>query len=475
MVRPERSNGQWRRMASKFRFQVLVAFIVLLFVLGGASRSDVASTIVIRPLSVLFCAYALTMATRGDIRRIRMPLSLLAALAFYHGVQLVPLPPAIWHTLAGHMLVADNDRLIGLAETWRPISLSPSRTWNGLASLVVPAATLLLMAIQRGRRSTAIVLVLMGVAVVSACLGLLQVGSGGDAPLYLYRFTNPGRAVGLFANPNHHAFFLAATIILAAWYFASARGVSGSARGRQAIGIGVGGVSATVAMVCGTRTGFLLTIVALISGYALILLSRRGEVPRRRDKRQTRMRVWARYVPYVVLTTAGVLVFLFYERIPALSRLAAKNPVEDLRFQVLPTLLHMARGYLPFGSGFGSFEYVFKIFEPDAVLSSAYLNQAHDDFLQVVIEGGVPGLLLLLLALVSYVRRAPAAWRALRAPHQPPESRLPAAGLLAIGVLVLASATDYPLRTPSLMAFVAILVVLVLVPTEPTPRAKAVE
>jgi O-antigen ligase len=109
--------------------------------------------------------------------------------------------------------------------------------------------------------------------------------------------------------------------------------------------------------------------------------------------------------------------------------------------------------FLPFGSGFGTFDPVYRMVEPDSLLSTIYLNEAHNEPLQLAIEGGLPALLLLLLFLV---------WWALAVVHavRPRESNVQRALAMAMAtatlIMMLSSLVDYPLRTPLLSALFAL-------------------
>ena len=54
------------------------------------------------------------------------------------------------------------------------------------------------------------------------------------------------------------------------------------------------------------------------------------------------------------------------------------------KVRALPTIERLIAAYAPWGSGLGTFEQVFKLHEPDALLSPSYLNHAHNDWLELV-------------------------------------------------------------------------------------------
>jgi O-antigen ligase len=121
----------------------------------------------------------------------------------------------------------------------------------------------------------------------------------------------------------------------------------------------------------------------------------------------------------------------------------------------------MARDFLPFGSGFGTFESVFNMYEPAWMLTSRYMNQAHNDAMQLVIEGGVPALAI---AGTGLLWLAWSGWSRLRSSQREAH----AFAVLCCGSVILwlaASVVDYPLRTPLAAMLVATLTALLSLPS----------
>ena len=96
-----------------------------------------------------------------------------------------------------------------------------------------------------------------------------------------------------------------------------------------------------------------------------------------------------------------------------------------------------------FGSGFGSFEEVYHIHEPDSLMISSYVNMAHNDWAQLIIEGGVPAVLLV-VALCAWLARS---LGAVLGGGAAGVARM-LFWLSVAGILLFASLVDYPLRTP---------------------------
>ena len=123
--------------------------------------------------------------------------------------------------------------------------------------------------------------------------------------------------------------------------------------------------------------------------------------------------------------------------------------------RTLPVTVALMREMLPFGSGFGSFDVLYKAVEPRALLGFTYLNHVHNDYIELVIEGGLAGVALLLAALCWFVARVIASFRRKNHPEEIDCRIASAAGGTTV-IALLASITDYPARTPIWMLVLAV-------------------
>jgi len=158
------------------------------------------------------------------------------------------------------------------------------------------------------------------------------------------------------------------------------------------------------------------------------------------------------------------------QRDMAVQRFVAESASEEQRTAFLPVYWKMIRDFFPFGSGFGSFDPVFRSYEPDAALAPAYMNHAHNDWAQIAIEGGAPALALALIFLGWFAHRT---WRLWRLPATVPNQLTGRAGSLIVLLLLLASLVDYPLRTPLLSCLMAIACVWISATPAPIDRRHA--
>ncbi|MGN6690706.1 MAG: O-antigen ligase family protein [Sphingopyxis sp.] len=168
------------------------------------------------------------------------------------------------------------------------------------------------------------------------------------------------------------------------------------------------------------------------------------------------------FVPPVILAALFGAAFWLTSRTTGLSRAVGEKVADDLRAQAWPTVQSIIETHWLFGTGFGSFPAVYKIFEPDSLLNDRYFNHAHNDWAEVLLTGGVPFACLLLIALVWFGRRLIALGTRNLLKGQRGDLRL-AVGTIVL-ILAAASFVDYPLRVPSLQAMAVVLIILLCCP-----------
>lgn len=422
----------------------LIALAAIVAFLGGSSRADVVQIVALRPLVALFLAPAIYYLSRDALARAKALLAFFGMFAAWMALQLVPLPPSIWQSLPEREIIAEVDRLAGLSENWRPISWVPTRGWNALASLIVPLTALLLAVSLRARAHT-LLLVIAGLGVLDALLGLLQVVSGRTSSLYFYAVTNRGSPVGIFANENHSAVLSAVVLLTIALLGASAHLRKDPPWLRLAYPPAYILVL-MAALVSGSRAGLAFVVLALAASGAMIWLSLAST---RGGRRQGKVEKWLSKHPRTVLLAFGGLIglliagFLTLERAPGFEDIFAQDAFEDMRWQILPVLEQMLKTFWLVGIGFGSFEGVYHLYETTDLLLPSYVNQAHNDWAQLLIEGGVPATAIVacLLVWIAFALRA-----LLRRKQLAATSFIYWSAVTMI--IIAASFIDYPLRAP---------------------------
>lgn len=418
-------------------FWALVAFLCCCFTFGGASRVDVPSTIIVRAAAILLIATTLILG-RYDRDAIRVPGLILVVAATVTAMQLVPLPPSLWSMLPGRELVVQVDQATGL-QSWRPLSLTPDLTLNTLMALLPPAAAVLAFGcLSYEDRFLLLPAILIGVA-ASAVIGLVQITSH---DLYFYRITNAGYPVGIFANRNHQAALVAMALPMLG-VFARKPGTSERmARLRTGLAATAGIALLPFILANGSRAGLGLAIVGLAAGAALYFFRDRNST-----LRISKLGV-AATASTVLVALALVVGAALYSRNDAITRISSAQMGADERFRFIPEMSRMAADFFPVGSGFGSFDSVFRSYEPSEALEHTYFNHAHNDALELAIESGAFGFLVLTAFLGWWASRTAHYWRDL--PRDGRARRFGRLGSVMIGMLFAASLVDYPLRTPIL-------------------------
>lgn len=429
--------------ASTLSFWLLIAFLAILWVAGGASRADVLGQAVVRFSAWSITVVAILALPRVDWRAVKEPAIILGAAVLLVALQLVPLPPAIWTALPGREIFTQAAVLTGTNQPWRPLSISPSGTTNALASLIVPATVLLLAANVTREQHWRIAIFVLGLVGAGVILGVLQFsGANFDNPLIN---TVTGAVAGNLSNRNHFALFLAIGCVLAlTWAF---RDETPPWKAAAAFGLIV--IFALMILASGSRSGVVLGMAAIV----LTLLAFR-----RRAAQQFKGMPRKIAVPILVAGAASVIGAIWLSvglgRAASVNRATMLESEGDLRSQIWPFVLDMIQRYFPAGTGFGTFDQVFRIGEPDDVLNPQYINLAHNDWLQIVLEGGFIGLVFLAAALAWLAFRSFRAWGSSGRSYGS-ELLAKTGSILAI-LMLAASVSDYPARTPLVMAMLSL-------------------
>jgi len=431
-------------LMSDKKWFMFVLLTIIVFAMGGGSRGDISSLSWLRGSCALIAATILWRANQNHLRSIERPLLLLCLLGGVMILQLVPLPPTWWATLPGRDAIADIDQLLGIGPLWRPLTLSPSATWNSFASLIVPLVVLLLWAQLSHESRNKIPLLIVIAGGISATLGIAQVVLGGPDALHFYAVTNRGEAVGLFSNRNHNGVFVAICLLICLTNL-------GKAETRKAMPTTIawslcGILLFAGAIVNGSRAGLLCTLLAV--GLSLIFQIGSG---RTRDRKQEQAR--ATNMPLigsVALIVVLFTVFVVADRSAAVDRMVGQDANSGLRWSSLPAVLELTWDNFPFGVGFGAFEWAYRTVEPGALLSPSYFNEAHNDWLQLFSEGGLPAVLILFLAIWFLMRGFfRKEWTGTKGAYRDSADLRQIWGILLI--IAVASLVDYPIRTPIFM------------------------
>lgn len=442
--------------AKPLRESVAPIMLLLSLVLGGSAQGIWVNA-ALQVLAVLVLAWAyltpapapLNAAAKGLVLICMLGLAIIA-------IQLVPLPPAVWTALPGREDVAAGFQVLGQPLPWLTITLTPDDTVSTSLRLLPPIAILVVMLRQNAYRATWLAWALVAGTCAGVLLGALQVTSGGGAesPWYPYPISNFGTATGFFANSNHMAILLVATIPFLFALLANAGGVGGkkALQRRSALYALAGGLLLIVVIglvLNGSLAGFGLGLPVLVASAILLM-------------KVDRQRRWL-IVPGLLLLVSVTAIFTLPVT-ASFQSLGATTSVESRR-AVTQTSLRLASDFMPVGSGIGSYQQVYRLYEDPAAVDRTYVNHAHNDYLEIAVESGVLGIGAILFFLTWWGVTARRCWMVRTLDPFAKAAAIASAALLAHSLV------DFPLRTTALAVLFAVALCLML---RPGIRAKAI-
>jgi O-antigen ligase len=467
----------WEQRPRLF-FILCAVTVVSSLLLGGGTRggflSDTILELIAIPAFLASLSSIVALPRSKGKQRAQWALMLCLAIAALPLVQLVPLPPWLWTELPNREQMVAVFGLLGHELPWLPISVSPSATWVSVLSLLPPFAIFLGVIQLSYRERRVMSLIFVAVGIVAAFVGLAQVAQGPDSPLRFFAVTNESEAVGFFANRNHFAALLYSLLLFGAAWATNVAFTVGSWSDRKSF------ETSTIAMLTAcflglvilivtesitrSRAGLALTIVAVAGALALPLADRRrssgGVTPVR-----------------LILASASLAIVLAVQF--ALYRILdrfADDPLADSRVTFARNTIAAAKAYMPFGSGVGTFVSVYPTFElPQDAISNAFVNHAHDDLLEVWLEGGAISLCLIAAFATWFLLRAAKIWWRVPEDIRAIDLLLARAATIAVPLIIAHCAVDYPLRTGAIMAVFAFSCALLIEPLAPAWHETAVE
>src|SRR3546814_75718 len=221
---------------------------------------------------------------------------------------------------------------------------------------------------------------MVALGIVNFLMGVPQVLSNGEWGLIYPENPMPGVLFGSFANRNSTGLFLVACVILL-MQLPRLRSQSWFA------GLRVGGIVmlAIGVVLTGSRSAMALAAIALLLGLPIWLHSRR------RGAVRPRMLILGA-VGLAAMGLAAVAVLPGSRAELSFDRFALTG---DARAYIWEDAAYSARRYWPLGAGMGTFDEVFQADESLENLTQRRAGRAHNDYLEVAVEAGLPGLLLI--------------------------------------------------------------------------------
>lgn len=421
-------------------FLMLAVFLILLWIAGGSARADAVGQILVRLAAWVLLCVCVVRGLGNSWTQVKPVVLILGAATALVLLQLVPLPPEIWAAMPARALVAQSAEVVGLTQPWRPLTISPAATFNALGSLVVPWATLLTAASLTRAHHSLIARLVVCLVVAGCLLGLLQfTGARFDNPLIN---DQSGFVSGNLSNRNHFALFVAIGILLILTL-----GIGSFERVFNGLPLTIFLVPflLLIAFLTESRAGIALSVIAIAWG----MISSRALLGQVIWGMSRKWFIALTALFFAALTGVGILA-VKSGRVEIIDRFAAATS-QDMRARSFPVVRDMIVEYFPAGSGFGTFDPTYRIAEPDALLNLLYFNHAHNDWLEIALDGGLPGIILLGVAVGWW---SITTWKLLRSNRQ--DLGLARCGSTICLLVMAASLADYPARTPLIMSILTL-------------------
>jgi O-antigen ligase len=420
------------------KFIPVPAYLFFCILLGGASNGGFLANALLQVAGALILIWAFWGPTRSPISKGARPLAIvLAIVAAVMVLQFVPLPGVLWEFSSGRADLAREGSQIGLVYSPKLWGLLPyealkSAIW-ALPALAIGAA---LMRLPYWKPQH-LALVIVAAMVLSVVLGAAQLAQGIASPAYFYDITNRGSTVGFFANSNHLA-----TLLLLSLPFIAALVANNRTSGNEdltlptaVVAIGLLVIALAGIAVNGSIAGFGLVGPVLVAS-VMILVTRAG----------------LRKAALVLLPLVLVCGIAWMILTPQGQELLAADEVASSRggreFIWAKTLQAIA-DFMPFGSGLGTFAEVFPRYEDPLEVADVYINHAHNDYLELLLEFGVLIVPLLIAFLAWWGLRFGRIWLADRS------DPFALAGAIGSAAILVHSVVDYPLRTAAVSSIFA--------------------
>jgi len=405
----------------------------------------------------------------------------LLLLSIWLGLSVVPLPSELLRAISPEAYsfrqdtaaLSSGEPAIGA----EPLSLAPFLTLRGLWQWVAYLALFYVAFCLAGdaKRVERLTFLLFLGGIGFGAFGVVQWLLGVQSQSGTVFSIAAIRATGSFGNPNHYATFMGMLLLCGLGWLGARRvtlsrpsgrcnqHVDGQeAKARLVMG-GLGIVAMGLGLIFSlSRSGITFTLAGCV---ALALLTRQTanatvsdtiEIGQPRRRLRSYRGYWA-----LALAVAGFAVWIGIG--PVLDRFAElpeQWEAEQARPQVWKDSLGAVEDFWLMGSGLSSYRYVTASYRTFS--GRTFYSWAHNDYLQFVIELGVPGLLLLLWMSVLVWRKAREKQKELA--MDPSASHLHAGYCAAAILLALHSFTDFSLHLPANFALLSVMLGFVLGP-----------
>ena len=387
---------------------------------------------------------------------------LVAALAVV-ALQMMPLPPAILRALSPATASLQDAYALQPLGTWRPISVHADATRAGFA-LALAAAFVFWGAREAfshgGTRTATRLLAWIGFA--CALVSLAQRATAPRTVLWKWTVPDPRAApFGPFVDRNQLATWLVLTISVVAGYLVMrvrAHMTDRMRHGAHAVIVALSDGGAVAMLGC--LMAMLIALAATLSRSGFVALIAAAVVGTSLSRRDHKRGLWVGVAvgAALVAVAAWLNVQSLAQRIT--TTLSIPDPDTVGRLTIWRDTLRIVRAFPVFGTGVGTFADAMFLYQQTA--RQVLFNHAHNEYLQLLTEGGAIMLAIVFAGCVLLVRAA----RAGLADDHGPHRYIRIGACAALAAVAVQSIWETGLRAPANLLLAAILAALAVRPLD---------
>jgi O-antigen ligase len=266
-----------------------------------------------------------------------------------------------------------------------------------------------------------------------AGVALGAVPSAGGEEWKIYSITNSG-AVGFFANRNFFGTLLVVNIPFAAFLIGSGK----FANSRSGATLRILGAAYLLVILIGivlnrSLAAALIAVPVSVASFALLPVKPAWK--------------WSAVALGTVtaIAFAGILMSTGIK-----AEIVSADAVSiQTRMSIWSQTMKIVSDTFPFGTGLGSFKEIYAFYEDPTLVDRWYVNNAHNDYLELVLEMGLPGVILIGGFFVWWLVEVRRVWRSDRV------DLIARAATIASAAILAHSIADYPLRTAAISTILA--------------------
>lgn len=361
-------------------------------------------------------------------------------------IYLIPLTTTLWELIPGrdiYIQIAhwiDNDELEHINKT---LSVIPYKTEFALFALLPPLAIFLVVVYLPPNSIRTILYVAIAIAAGEAMLAVIQFGKSDDYFYFGIPRLKEDVAHGTYLNPDHFSTLMAIMLpfIVALFTYELRSKKDLNLDNSRTIGLSIIYFLIILlffiaAFFSGSRAGIPLTFLSGIFAYSMFT---------RNTQNKTKFII----VGVVGIAFIGILASTDISSV--INRFITENPFLDGRWKIFSNTFAGILEFFPFGSGPGTFPDVYRIFQP--VDQSGFINHAHNDYLELVFDTGLLGIIIIIAFFVLFIKQ----WARVKHPKKLKFKYIQAAAGISLIIFLLHSLVEFNMHDSINVLFFSLL------------------